>query len=106
MTRQTLFQLQSAEYLQRAGRGRSSDVDFLMEQLHDAEVLVQFKLIDYALGLVDSAEGAARIHHFLFSGTPTQRNYAALYFKRRGITDVLEEAVQAGCIDAVQAFSK
>jgi hypothetical protein len=35
-----------------------------------------------------------------------QRNYAALYFKRRGAKNILKEAVKQGCIDKLQAFSK
>ena len=35
-----------------------------------------------------------------------QRNFAALYFKRRNVTYYLEEAVAAGKIDAAQAFSR
>ncbi|BDA69274.1 hypothetical protein CAL7716_034400 [Calothrix sp. PCC 7716] len=43
---------------------------------------------------------------YLFNSTQAQRNYTALYFKRKGARDILVKAVNKGCIDRVQAFSK
>ncbi|BAY74514.1 GUN4 domain protein [Nostoc linckia NIES-25] len=63
-------------------------------------------LVDFTLGLVDTPQGQDRIRHYLFNGTQIQRNYAALYFKRRGAKNILKEAVNQGCIDKLQAFSK
>jgi hypothetical protein len=91
---------------QRAQSGTVPDVDFLMESLDMNRTITGHKMIDYALGLVDSSEGSNRIKHFLFNGSDVQRNYAALYFKRRGIHQIIDEAVQHGCIDTVQAYSK
>jgi hypothetical protein len=82
------------------------DVDRLMEELVRAETVAACKAIDYALSLVTSAEGRERIRHFLFHGELVQRNYAALWFKRRGQTRVLDQAVRRGLIDRAQAYSK
>ncbi|MBN3896463.1 MAG: hypothetical protein HWQ41_14715 [Nostoc sp. NOS(2021)] len=86
--------------------GGVSDVDTLMESLENEQNTATTKLVDYTLGLVNTNEGKDRIRHYLFNGTQIQRNYAALYFKRKGVKDILIEAVQQGCIDRVQAFSK
>jgi hypothetical protein len=82
------------------------DVDRLMEELARATTLVVCKEIDYALSLIESADGRERIRHFLFHGELVQRNYAALWFKRRGLVKVLDQAVRRGLIDRAQAFSK
>ena len=91
---------------QRAQSGTVSDVDYLMQKLDTNQSFTGYKLIDYALTLVSSAEGANRIKHFLFNGSAVQRNYAALYFKRRGANRIIDEAVRRGCIDPIQAYSK
>ena len=85
--------------------GRVSDVDFLMENLDLSRTFSRCKVIDYALSLVSSPEGQTRIRHFLFNGSQVQRNYAALYFKRRGNVQLIDEAVQRGCIDELQGYS-
>jgi hypothetical protein len=83
------------------------DVDRLMEELVRATTLAACKQLDFALSQVESsAETRDRIRHFLFHGELVQRNYAALWFKRRGLVKVLEQAVRRGLIDRVQAFSK
>jgi hypothetical protein len=81
-------------------------VDFLMENLDLSRSHSRCKVIDFALSLVASAEGRARIGYFLYNGSQIQRNYAALYFKRRGDAQLIDAAVQQGCIDEVQAHSK
>lgn len=86
--------------------GRSADVDTIMHALIAGNDIATTRLADYALGLVDTREGVGRIRHYLFHGTPIQRNYAALYFKRRGRVSLLEEAVAQGKIDAIQAYSR
>ncbi len=91
---------------QRAHSGRAADVDFLMKNLDMNKSFTGCKLIDFALGLVSSPEGQQRIRHFLFNGSDVQRNYAALYFKRRSANQVVDEAVRRGCIDTMQAYSK
>lgn len=104
------------EYTQKSNRyenfvamgrtGGVSDVDTMMESLENDHNCATYKLVDYALGLVDTHQGKDQIRHYLFHGTQRQRNYAALYFKRLGAKDILVEAVRCGCIDRVQAFSK
>ena len=91
---------------QRAQSGTVSDIDYLMQKLDTDSSFTASKLIDYALTLVSSDEGANRIKHFLFNGSQVQRNYAALYFKRRGANQLIDKAVQLGCIDTMQAYLK
>lgn len=78
----------------------------MMESLESDPSSSLHKLIDYTLGLIKTSAGKKRIEYYLFNGTQTQRNYAALYFKRLGEISLLAEAVEMGCIDRVQAFSK
>ena len=96
-------------YAAMAKAGDEKDIDHLMETLESDTESTMFtaKAIDYALGLVGNPVGVARIHHYLLNGTKRQRNYAALYCKRRGSTDrpLLEKAVKLGAIDKIQAFS-
>lgn len=95
------------EEFRRAGlAGSAADVDLLMAALAQTDELATSRLVDYALGLVETPKGRARIRHYLHEGSQQQRNYAALYFKRRNVTYYLEEAVAAGKIDAAQAFSR
>jgi hypothetical protein len=89
-----------------AQMGTPHAVDTLMRTLIADDGIATTRLVDYALGLIETHEGRDRLRHYLFEGTPQQRNYAALYFKRRNVTHYLEEAVAAGAIDAVQAFSR
>ena len=86
--------------------GAAHDVDALMHALCTHADFATSRLVDFALGLVDTRDGPARLRHYLFHGAPVQRNYAALYFKRRGRTALLEEAVAQGKIDAVQWFAE
>jgi hypothetical protein len=55
---------------------------------------------------VSTAEGLQRLRHYLVNGLRPQRNYAALYFKRRGFTDTLQEALSQGKIDWDQGFAE
>ena len=91
---------------QRAASGRAADVDFLMDHLDLSRTHSRCKVIDFALSLVTSVEGQARIGYFLFNGSQIQRNYAALYFKRRGDVQLIKAATQQGCIDEIQAYAK
>lgn len=93
-------------FVSMARMGGKLEVDTLMQVLEDDQNLSTYKLIDYVLSLVTTHEGKDQIKHYLFNGTQMQRNYAALYFKRLRVNDVLAEAVKQGCIDRVQAFSK
>lgn len=77
-----------------------------MAELLSASDMAIVKLIDFALGLVSTREGVARMEWYLFEGEKIQRNYAAIYFRRAGADEVLHRALEAGKIDRVQAFSK
>jgi hypothetical protein len=95
------------ELFEQMGRaGKPKDIDIMMESLERDPSSSPHKLVDYTLGLVKNTEGQLRIEYYLFNGTLVQRNYAALYFKRIGEVGILTEAVEMGCIDRVQAFSK
>jgi hypothetical protein len=86
--------------------GTAEDVDFLMNELVREDDLGTRKLVDYAMGLVDTRWGCSRVKWYLHNGTKPQRNFAALYFKRRGDLATLHKAVNKGKIDRVQAFSR
>ncbi len=90
----------------RGRAGQVEDVDYLMATLAAEDDIATAKLVDFALGLVSTAKGKERIRHFLFEGTLRQRNYAALFFKRLGVREVLEEAVRRERVSAEQAFSE
>ncbi len=95
------------ELFERLGKtGTAANVDIMMESLECDPSSSPHKLIDYTLGLVARSTGKKRIEYYLFNGAQIQRNYAALYFKRLGEISLLAKAVEMGCIDRVQAFSK
>ncbi len=95
------------ELFEQMGKaGTPEAIDIMMESLEIDPSSSPHKLVDYTLGLVKNLEGQLRIEHYLFNGTQVQRNYAALYFKRIGAVGILTEAVEMGCVDRIQAFSK
>lgn len=94
------------EFVARGRSGSPDDVDFLMEHLVESGGLASSKLVDFALGLVQSKSGRDAIERYLFNGQQKQRNFAALYFKRLGDNEILNRAVKAGKIDRKQAFAK
>jgi len=94
------------EFTIRGKQGTPADVDFLMEALLSDNTFATTKLVDYALGLVETQEGITHLKYYLFRGTQKQRNYAALYFKRRRDIFILYRAVALGAVDMGQAFSK
>lgn len=87
-------------------RAMPEDIDFLMTILVRQDDIATSRLVDFALSLVDTPQGKQRMREYLFNGELRQRNYAALYFKRKGQTDVLDEAVAKGKIDTVQAYAR
>ena len=95
-----------AEMVKKASAGTGKDIDCLMKELLNNNSFVTCKIIDHALGQVISMKGRKRIKQYLFHGARIQRNYAALYFKRRGIMHLLDKAVELGRIDEKQAYSK
>ena len=86
--------------------GQPAGVDQLMSTLALNDDLPTIKLTDFALGLVNTPRGSERVKHYLLNGSERQRNYAALYFKRRGNRLVLNEALTKGVIDRAQAYSE
>lgn len=94
------------EFVAWGSSGKKIDVDRLMEALLARDDLATSRLVDFALSLVKTREGIARLNDYLFNGTQMPRNYAALYFKRKGQVDLLDDAVAQGMIDREQAYSK
>ncbi|HEX8141239.1 MAG TPA: hypothetical protein VF553_01500 [Pyrinomonadaceae bacterium] len=90
-----------AAFIARGRAGNVSDVDYLMHMLESEPQPAITRLVDYALGLVQTPHGEERIRHYLFEGTQAQRNYAALYFRRMGRKHqpLLLEAFNQGKID-------
>jgi hypothetical protein len=86
--------------------GKPEDIDLLMHALITQDDLATYKLVDFALSHVSTDEGVQHLRHYLFNGLRPQRNYAALYFKRRGFTDTLQEALSQGKIDWDQGFAE
>jgi hypothetical protein len=91
---------------EKARSGLKSDVDFMMAHLHPEMSFLTSRLIDFGLGLISNGQGRRRIRYYLFRGNPVQRNYAALYFKRRGNNLLLWLAVLLNKVDKPQAYSK
>jgi len=89
-----------------ARNGTVTDVDYLMDHLSSKSSLVMTRFIDFALGNVETREGIERIHYYLFNGTQIQRNYASLFFNRRGDWEIVLEAFRQGKIDEIQAFAR
>jgi pimeloyl-ACP methyl ester carboxylesterase len=86
--------------------GNAAGVDQLMAALAGHADLPTLKLADFALGLVNTRAGSEQVRYYLFAGTERQRNYAALYFKRRGNFGVLANALAQGKIDQQQATAE
>jgi hypothetical protein len=89
----------------RGVRGTAEDVDVLMAVL-DAGDIAMSKSVDAALSDVRSTQGLQRMEFYLFNGSKQQRNFAALFFRRRGNMTILLKALQAGAIDRVQALAR
>jgi hypothetical protein len=94
------------ELVDRANSGTSEDVDHILNHLTPDVTLSVTKFVDYALGLVVSEEGIARIEHYLFCGTQIQRNYCSLFFNRRGDWPIVKKAYERGLIDEIQAYAR
>jgi hypothetical protein len=94
------------DFVKRGISGKKEDVDTLMDALSLRDDLSTAKLVDFALSLVNNKEGINRLKHYLYEGSQIQRNYAALYFKRKGWDDLLIDALSKGRIDMKQATLK
>ena len=104
MTTQSLLNLEQITRL--ATTGTPAAVDTLMQLLISHDDVASSKLIDYALGLIETASGSARLKHYLFYGESVQRNFAALYFKRLGAERLLAQAFTLGLIDYHQGYAR
>jgi len=85
---------------------KTLSVHEVMECLKKANTVAECKIADYNLTTFTSARDKGIIETYLFNGDQRQRNYAALYMKRKGLNDILKKAFEAGKIDRVQAFSR
>jgi hypothetical protein len=94
------------ELTDKACKGNPAEIDFIMKKLSIKSTLATTRFIDYALGLVENPEGLERIKFYLFHGTLIQRNYASLFFNRRGDWKYVKEAFEKGLIDEIQAYSR
>lgn len=93
-------------YDKLAKEGTRISIDEIMKDLNWQMTLAESKLIDFALGLVDTPEGIRVMEDYLFHGTQIQRNYCTLYFNRREDFKIVREAYDQGLIDDKQAFSR
>lgn len=96
-----LYQFKKRKHVEK--EVKLSVVDEIMQTLKKAETIGECKVLDYKLSEVTDTE---RVRYYLFNGNQRQRNYAALYFKRKGDVSLLEKAYKEGKIDKIQAFSK
>ena len=94
------------ELVERATRGTAEDIDYILGHLTPAVTLSTTRFVDYALSLVESEQGVARIEHYLFNGTQIQRNYCSLFFNRRGDWPIVKQAYDQGLIDEIQAYAR
>jgi len=92
--------------IDRARNGSFEDVDFIIGKLNDNPTLTMTRFVDYSLGCVTHPDGVEQIRFYLFNGTQIQRNYASLFFNRRGDWLIVKEAYQKGLIDYIQAFAR
>jgi hypothetical protein len=89
-----------------AERGTSDDVDYILGHLTPDATLSTTRFVDYALSLVESEAGVARIEYYLFHGTQIQRNYCSLFFNRLGEWPIVKKAYDQGLIDEIQAYAR
>lgn len=64
------------------------------------------RYVDFAISLVENKSGIKRLEYYLFNGTQIQRNYASLFFNRRGDWEIVKKAYEKGLIDEIQAFAR
>ena len=100
------FSGQLLDLICRAENGEPADIDFIMQNLSSESTFAMTRYVDFVLGLVINETGRDRIDHYLFNGSQIQRNYASLYFNRRGDWDIVKKAFQQGLIDEIQAFAR
>lgn len=94
------------KYTELAREGTRASIDEIMTHLNMGMSIAESKIIDYALGLVDSEDGMKVMEDYLFRGTQIQRNYCTLYFIRREEYRLVRQAYDLGLIDYLQAFTR
>ena len=100
------FSGQLYDLISRAEIGDPIDIDFIMMNLTSDSTFAMTRYVDFVLGLVINEAGIARIEHYLFNGSQIQRNYASLFFNRRGDWEIVKMAFHQGLIDETQAFAR
>jgi len=94
------------EYIDKAENGTAHDIDDILGKLTTDSTFAVTRYVDFSLGQVTNHEGFERIKYYLFNGTQIQRNYASLFFNRRGDWMFVKEAFDKGLIDEIQAFAR
>ena len=100
------FSGQLYDLISRAENGDPDDIDFIMQNLNSESTFAMTRYVDFSLGLVTCDKGVCRIEHYLFNGSQIQRNYASLFFNRRGDWEIVKKAFHQGLIDETQAFAR
>lgn len=102
----TKFSGKLQELIDKAESGSSQDVDFILNHLTTQSSLAMTRYVDFAISLVENKSGIKRLEYYLFNGTQIQRNYASLFFNRRGDWEIVKKAYEKGLIDEIQAFAR
>jgi hypothetical protein len=92
--------------IKMAESGNPVDIDFIMSNLTNESSLPMTRYVDFALTQVNNEPGIRQIEYYLFNGTQIQRNYASLFFNRRGDWEIVKKAFKKGLIDEIQAFAR
>jgi hypothetical protein len=100
------FSGQLYDMIIKAESGDPNDIDFIMHNLSRESTLAMTRYVDFSLGLVTNEAGISRIEYYLFNGSQIQRNYASLFFNRKGDWELVKKAFQQGLIDETQAFAR
>jgi len=92
------------ELIEQALKGENENINFIFSYLNETVSIKVTRYVDFALSVVENEKGIKRIEYYLFNGTLIQRNYASLFFNRRGDYHLIEKANKLGLIDDLQAF--
>lgn len=92
------------ELIDLALLGEKVNIDKIFKELNEHTTIEDTRYVDFALSLVEKEQGIKQIEYYLFNGSQMQRNYASLFFNRRGDYDLIEKANKLGLIDDLQAF--
>ena len=92
------------ELIDLALEGKKENIDRIFNELNENSTIELTRYVDFALSLVENEAGILRIEYYLFNGSLMQRNYASLFFNRRGDYHLIEKANKEGLIDHLQAL--